>query len=86
MKRSRAYRRFRYYVKKRWAKELWKLSSMFLSDQEIEKEEKHGYETLIGKLATSPKHIKHDNEPEKQHYSRSKQKQNTQMLLREAML
>lgn len=85
MKRSKAYRRFKYYVKKRWAKNLWKLSSMFLSEKEIEKEEKHGYETLIGKLATSPKHIKHENENEKQHYSRSKEKHLTQMLLKEAL-
>jgi hypothetical protein len=86
MKRSKAYRRFRFYVKKRWAKNIWKLSTLFLSPQEIEKEEKRGLDTLIGKLATSHKHIKYDNEPEKKHYSRSKQKQNTQMLLREAML
>lgn len=83
MKRSKAYRRFRYYVKKRWAKQFWKISSLFLTDQEIKDQEKQGYETLIGKLATTPKHFKHENEHEKQHYSRSKEKERTQMLLKE---
>ena len=46
MKRSRAYRRFRYYVKKRWAKQIWKLTSNFLSDEEIKNQQKHGYDTL----------------------------------------
>jgi hypothetical protein len=85
MTRSRAFRRFRYYVKKRWAKQIWKLTSNFLSDEEIKNQQKHGYDTLIGKLATTPKHFNHEYEEEKKHYSRSKQKHLNQMLLKEAL-
>lgn len=85
MNRSRAYRRFKYFIKKRWAKKIWKLSSMLLSAREVEKQENHGYDSLIGKLASSPKHIKHDNEYQKQHYSRSKEKRITKMLLKESL-